>query len=190
MINSIKGLLRIVKFDKSFPVFFDKTPQGFWQSALPAVLYMPLYLYLLISVYTTMGLFDKGVTLPFVLVIEAIAYVITWMVFPLIAYSIMKSKHKTDKFFQVMVPYKWIDGLQLFYGGIIFLFVMSGMLPMALLQSIAVVINISLIANKYFVVRNTYAPTIPAAAGFIFIEGISIILVRMAVGMVFGAYIT
>src|SRR5438067_10967562 len=79
---AVGGALRLACGDRRGLGFFDASIDGFWRSFRAAAICYPLYLFLLSSRVTAAQWAAAGV--PTVVVVETIAYVISWVAFPLL----------------------------------------------------------------------------------------------------------
>ena len=102
--RAIQGCWRLARLDPSGMDFFDKTIDGFWRSFWVAALVAPAYMLL--------GWFDGGGAAVGVeparhYTIEAIAYVISWVAYPLAIFYLTRLMDREQDFVGYIVAYNW-----------------------------------------------------------------------------------
>ena len=102
--RAIQGCWRLARFDPSGMDFFDKTIEGFWRSFWVAAIVAPAYMLL--------GWFDGGGTVIETgpvrqYTVEAIAYVISWVAFPLAMFYLTRLMDREQDFVGYVVAYNW-----------------------------------------------------------------------------------
>ncbi len=101
---SIYGACRLARLDRSGMSYFDTSLAGVWQSFFAAVLIAPFYALLLaIRFPLTGGTVDP---LHFALA-EAVAYVLSWVAFPVVMASLTQTMGCWDRFPAYLVAYNW-----------------------------------------------------------------------------------
>ena len=108
--EALAGVIRIWKGDVSGFHAFDRSLPGFWRSYTAALLGVPIHvLLLLVSRGEAAGPIDSwhdGM-------VEAIAYAVTWLAYPLLMLGITDRMGRAERFFDYMVPYNWAALAQL-----------------------------------------------------------------------------
>jgi hypothetical protein len=89
--------------------FFDKSVEGFWRSFYAAVLIAPLYVLLMATRYQIGGV--EVSVLRFISV-EAIAYVTSWVAYPLVVAYLAPMIDRDERYIGYIVAYNWASVLQ------------------------------------------------------------------------------
>ena len=103
--TAVGGALRLAVGDRRGLGFFDTSIDGFWRSFRAAVLCYPLYLALLSFRVPGASWTQSGV--PTILIVESIAFVISWTAFPLLILPLARLLGRDDRFLAFMVVYNW-----------------------------------------------------------------------------------
>lgn len=109
IIRSLYGALHLARGDTSGMAFFNATEQGFWRSFTAALLIAPLFALLLTIRYHVN---EAGVSLLRFTAIETIAYVVSWVAFPLLLYHLTDILGTGHRFVRYIVAYNWASVLQ------------------------------------------------------------------------------
>ena len=104
----LAGALRLARFDNSGMAFFEINLSGFWRSFWAAGLVAPLFLLLLVlrQLDAPGGAFGHHIT------IESLAYVIAWVMFPLVMASLSKQLGCAKHYFSFIIAYNWCGAIQ------------------------------------------------------------------------------
>ncbi|WP_142849097.1 hypothetical protein [Telmatospirillum sp. J64-1] len=94
---------RIVKLDREAIGRFDPTPEGAWKSFTAAFLVAPVYLLLVLS-----DIFTAEQPLRLFL-LQVIAYVISWVAFPLLMVSLTRLLGREAEFCRWLSTYNWFQ---------------------------------------------------------------------------------
>ena len=123
MTNAIYGAYRLARADIKGMSYFDTSLDGFWRSFMSAAMVAPFFLLLQFI------RFDQGsisASLPRFLLIEIIAYVIGWVLFPLVILYLVEALEREKRFIGFVVAYNWAQAIQNFiYLPFAILFVMG-----------------------------------------------------------------
>ncbi len=107
--TSIYGAWRLARLDRGGMSYFDTSLPGVWQSFFAAVLIAPFYALLLAIRFPLAG---GGVDpLQFALA-EAVAYVLSWVAYPVVMASLTRTMGCWDRFPAYLVAYNWSLVLQ------------------------------------------------------------------------------
>ena len=109
IIRSLYGALHLARGDTSGIAFFNATEQGFWRSFTAAILIAPLFALLLTIRYHVN---EAGVSLLRFTAIETIAYVVSWVAFPLLLFHLTDILGIGHRFIRYIVAYNWASVLQ------------------------------------------------------------------------------
>jgi hypothetical protein len=102
---AVGGALRLAVGDRRGLKFFDASIDGFWRSFRAGLICYPLYL-LLVGFRVTDAQWEMSGVAP-ILVVETIAYVISWVAFPLLILPVSRRFGRGDRFLPFMVAYNW-----------------------------------------------------------------------------------
>src|SRR5438045_6703076 len=100
---AVGGALRLACGDRRGLSFFDVSIDGFWRSFRAGVICYPLYLVLLIFRVSEAHWAESGV--PTILIVETIAFVISWVAFPLLILPLTRFLGRADRFLAFMFAY-------------------------------------------------------------------------------------
>jgi hypothetical protein len=154
ILRALYGAYRLARFDTGGMAFFNVTPGGFWKSFFAAVIVLPLYL-LLLAVRLRYGVADT--TPSRFLAIELIAYVIGWVIYPLVMATVTRLIDREPRYIGYVVAYNWASVWQnLFYLPIAILSV-AGPLAGNAGSSLAVAALVVVLVYAWFVARTALA---------------------------------
>src|SRR5271155_3723955 len=102
---AVGGALRLAIGDRRGLAVFDASIDGFWGSFRAALICYPLGL-LLVSFRVPGTQWEASGVAP-ILVVETIAYVISWVAFPLLILPVARQLGRGDRFLGFMVAYNW-----------------------------------------------------------------------------------
>ena len=109
MTKALYGAYRLARADTSGMSYLDTSFDGFWQSFFAAVLVAPFFILLLIIRFNNT---DLEISAFRFLTLESIAYVIGWVLFPLIAFYLVQVLERENQYFGFIVAYNWASVLQ------------------------------------------------------------------------------
>jgi hypothetical protein len=102
---AVGGALRLAVGDRRGLGVFDVSIDGFWRSFRAGAICYPLYLLLLSLRISALHWEASGVAS--ILAVETIAYVISWVAFPLVILPLARQLGRADRFLAFMVAYNW-----------------------------------------------------------------------------------
>ena len=138
------GCLRLVKFHVDGFDAFDGSLDGFWRSFLAAALVAPVYVVIL-----ALSTEPRGDDLIHYALVQAIAYVITWVAYPLLMERVVRMLDRQHRYFRYFAAYNWFHGLQTL-AVILPLSLLGTMLPSALLNPLTLVVLGTLLFYDWF----------------------------------------
>ncbi len=106
---ALYGAYRLARFDARGMTYFETSIEGFWRSFYAAVIVAPFYAVLLLMRHAAGGAAVDGVRFASV---EAIAYVIAWVAFPLAMVPLARVLDREERYLGYIVAYNWASVLQ------------------------------------------------------------------------------
>ena len=107
--TALYGAYRLAMTDIAGMSYFDRSITGFWRSFYAAGLVAPLFITLLIIRFNT---HDINVPAFRFYSTEVIAYVIGWVLFPLVVFHLIQALNKEEHYIGFVVAYNWASVLQ------------------------------------------------------------------------------
>jgi hypothetical protein len=157
------GTARLARGDRRGLACFDPSLDGFWRSFGAGVAGYPFYLAVLVQWVDGARAATAG--LGQVVIVETIAYVMSWVAFPLAILPATRWLGREDRFLGFMVVYNWCQLPQLVIFAVIGLLV-----PAALAQILANLVTIAVIVYEWYIARVTLAIAGVAAGGIVLID--------------------
>jgi hypothetical protein len=100
----LRGLRRLIQFDVGGLGYFDRSIEGFWRSFRAALLLATLYS---IVIPLNLELIRPTVGWQHIMIIEILAYIVSWLLFPLVAYEICRLIGRDAEYPGYIVVYNW-----------------------------------------------------------------------------------
>lgn len=107
--TSLYGAYRLARFDTRGMTYFETSLAGFWRSFYAAVIVAPFYAVLLVMRHAAD---TTGVGAVRFASVEAIAYVIAWVAFPLAMVPLARVLDREERYLGYIVAYNWASVLQ------------------------------------------------------------------------------
>lgn len=108
LIVAMYGAWRILRLDAAAVGWFENTPRAFWRSFYAAVLVAPFYLAMTaldIAIGEPAAPLRQGL-------INAIAYVMGWVAYPLLMVYLTAFLDRADTYFRYFAAYNWFHVIQ------------------------------------------------------------------------------
>ena len=157
---ALYGAWRFATLDRAAIQFFDNTEQAFWKSFNAAWLALPAYALLVLLSFAQHPV-DAG---PFrILSVEAIAYVIGWVLFPLVMVAFTDTTKCAEHYFRFVAAWNWSIVLQAYFFLGVSAFAASGTVPDSLGGLISLVATLAIFFYQGFIAKTMLDVTIPAA---------------------------
>ena len=102
--SALFGVWRLARRDPGGEAFIDKTPDGFWKSFFAAVLLLPSYAFTLWVAPGSEHVTELSLR---VVLVNGIAYVLGWVVFPVAAHQICRAIDRLKRYIGYIVAYNW-----------------------------------------------------------------------------------
>lgn len=164
--QSVRGCVRVIRLDPDALQDFNLTEAGFWRSFYAAVYLLPLYL-----VHASVAQ-PKGVSDAKYWLVEAIAYPLSWTLWPLIAFYVCRSANLADRYIAYITVYNWAQIL-LFGGMMLVTLVSMALFPPALTVNLQIIALLVALAAEALIIRLILdVPWVQA----VMIEGVVLVL--------------
>ncbi|MEE2997111.1 MAG: hypothetical protein VX700_08195 [Pseudomonadota bacterium] len=123
---SIYGAYQFAKFRREAAEYFENSPEAFWQSFYSALITLPVYTLLVFINFA-----DRPVNAPGlrILIVESSAYVIGWVIFPLVMISLTDSLNRFDRYFRFIAAWNWAILIQVSLFLAVSALITSGIVP-------------------------------------------------------------
>jgi hypothetical protein len=173
---AVGGALRLARGDRRGLGFFDTSIDGFWRSFRAGLICYPLYLILLSFRIAAPVWAASGVVA--VLTVETIAFVISWVAFPLLILPLSRWLDRDDRFLPFMVAYNWSQIPTTVLFVLVGLDGATGLLPPLAAQFAGLLAAIAVLFYEWFIARVALAVTGAQA--------ILVVIVDLILGTVLG----
>jgi len=100
----VRGLRRLIQFDVGGLGYFDRSIEGFWRSFRVALLIAPLYS---IVIPFELELIKPTAGWQQIMIVEILAYIVSWLLYPLAAYEICRLVGREAEYPGYIVVYNW-----------------------------------------------------------------------------------
>ena len=154
---AVGGALRLARGDRRGLGFFDVSIDGFWRSFRAGLICYPMYLLLLSSRIGAAVWAASGVAQ--ILAVETIAFVISWVAFPLLILPLARWLGRDDRFLPFMVAYNWSQIPTTVLFVLIGLDSATGLLPPAAAHFAGLLATIAVLVYEWFIARVALAVT-------------------------------
>ena len=104
---TLQGVRRLSRFDQVGFLFFDASRKGFWRSFGAAMVCLPIWI---VAEYQQTSSLAHDAALRF-LAIQIIAYVVSWLAYPLLVLQIADWFGVWPNYYRYMVAYNWFQPL-------------------------------------------------------------------------------
>ena len=188
--SGLYGACRLARLDTGGMVWFDATLSGFWKSFFAAVLAAPLY-----ALLTALNLLDDtgrelletagGMRVFF---IEIFAYVIGWVLFPLVMIRITDLLQRQQEYFGFIVAYNWAGVLQIAVFLSVVALNISGILPAAVGNFLSMIVLFAVLYYQWFITRTALRTGTGQAVALVFLDMVlSILITGIASAMLYAS---
>ncbi len=110
--HGIYGAWRLAHFDQTGMTYLDKSIDGFWKSFFAAVIVLPAFIVLLALARDSQPEAMTGAPIVRVVFIEAIAYVLAWVAFPLMMVVVADLLDRRERYIGFIVAANWSSVIQ------------------------------------------------------------------------------
>ena len=154
---AVVGTLRLAVGDRRGLGFFDASIDGFWRSFRAGAICYPLYLLLLVF-RVAAAQWDKS-GFASIVIVETIAYVISWVAFPLLILPVARQFRRDDRFLAFMVAYNWSQIPQTVLVLLVVLDGATGMLSQSEASFAGLLAVIATLVYEWYIARVALAVT-------------------------------
>ncbi len=164
IVASLIGASRLARFDADGLAYFNDSVTGFWRSFFAAAIIAPFFMILLILRVATD---ETDLSVPRYLALEAIAYVIAWVAFPLVMAYLARIMELQSRYFKYLTAYNWCGVIQNAVYLPIAILAYAGVIGDDLANTLALLALIWILAFTWFVTRNALELPAGTAAGIV-----------------------
>ena len=182
VLEAIYGALLLARLEARGMVFFDRSVEGFWKSFFAAVLVAPFYLILLLLGFAHEA---PEASPPQVVLVEAVAYVISWTAFPVVMYEVTRAIDKDAQYTGYIVAFNWAQVVQMAVLVPFGILQTLGLLPTTLATFLGLIVNFAVLGYEWFIARTALGLTGAGALGVVALAFALMLTIRaVAHGMV------
>ncbi len=166
-VNSLYGAYRLARFDAAGMNFFEVSIGGFWRSFHAAAIIAPLFGTLLFMRFSA-GLVDAGAWR--FAAVEAIAYVIAWVAFPLIMVPLSKLIERQERYLGFIVAYNWAAVLQNAIYLPLAIMATGGIVPADTANALGLIVLMMILIYTWFIATAALKISAAGAAGIVALD--------------------
>lgn len=174
--KSLYGAWRLARFDPDGLKFFDNTLEEFWRSFYAALVVAPMITVLVIIHLAEMKVSAGPVR---IFMVEAVTYVLDWMIFPFIALYIADFIGKGDRYLRYIAARNWAIVLQMVLFLVIALLSQTGALNPGPAVTLSIAATITILIYQGFITKVGLEVSNRAAAAIVFLDLIIGIMLNM-----------
>jgi len=169
---SLYGAIQFARLDRSAIQYFENTPEAFWRSFQAAIVTLPAYILLQLINFADVPVSDGPIRIFFV---ESCAYIVAWVLFPLIMTTISDALQRGDKYYRFIVAWNWAIVPQVFLYLALTALASSGTLPVSMAAFLGICVLAAVLLYQGFIA--TFMLDIrPSAAAMIVVVDFAIAL--------------
>ncbi len=164
---AIYGAWRFAVLDRTAAHFFENSPAAFWKSFNAALFAAPGYILLVL-----LSLIDRPVEAGELRIacVETIAYVIGWILFPLIMLSFTETVGRGRLYFRFIGAWNWSIVLQVYFFLGITALASSDALPASLGALLSLAATLAALAYQGFIAHATLGIGLPVATAIVLVD--------------------
>lgn len=155
---------RLFLRDTRAVALFDATPLGAVKSFSCALIVLPGYV-LFVAYVHSRGVADVG-WFRF-LMVESIAYVVTWCAWPLLMFHIAQAMDKTGNYLLYLTAFNWSAGPQMLVWLTVLFFAFTGIVQTAVLVIFNIAAVVIVLLYHLFIMRTTLKLTFFVSLGLV-----------------------
>ncbi|NQV55142.1 MAG: hypothetical protein HQ503_04725 [Rhodospirillales bacterium] len=171
----------MARADPGGMAYFDTSLDGFWRSFYAAAFVAPLFvLYLVVRFHMA----EIEVSAFRFASVEIIAYVIAWVIFPLMMFYICNSISRESQYISYIVAYNWASVWQNLVYLPFAMLTEFGMLPPGATRALGIAILIMVMLYTWFITKTALNISVVLAIGLVVLDFIvSIFINSLSLGM-------
>jgi len=185
IVRGVSGVWRLAHFDPQGMKFVDRTMDGFWKSFFSAVIVLPGYVALMALGRNSWPAEIAAAPLWRVVTIEGIAYVISWVAFPLAMIVIADLLDRREHYIGFIVAANWSAVVQ------IAVFLPAAAIYAAVGNSFALLLYIlvwsGLFVYAWFIARTAMDINNLAATGIVGLSFVLDVLIEGIIGLMIAS---
>jgi hypothetical protein len=166
-LRALYGAYRLVLLDKSGFSYFDTSISGFWRSFTAAFLISPFFFTVVYTIYITEQI---DTPLSKHMSHEISAYVLSWLVFPVLMEQLTKLMGCRDKYINFIVAYNWAIVPQYTVFIILLALGLIGIIPPELSDSLSVMLLVWTFFYAGFIVKSMLQVSLQTTTGIIIMD--------------------
>jgi hypothetical protein len=147
---ALTGVWQLAHLDPQGMAFFDRSVEGFWRSFRVAIIIAPAYA-LLLALHFMGTPIEAG--WPRLLLVEAIAYVVSWVAYPLAVFYVSQMLDRNAEYIGYIVAYNWASILRIAIYLPVTLLVVGRALPAGFGQILLLAVTVAILIFDWFVAR-------------------------------------
>jgi hypothetical protein len=175
IVYGIFGAWRLLRLDPKGMTYFDTSLEGFWKSFFAAVLIAPAHA---IIVAMELSKVETTVHPGSILILQVLAYVISWMAFPLAVFYLTRNMGRAAHYLGYIVAYNWSSLIQMVILLPLSLLAESAVLPEALASLVGLAAFIVVLGYLWFIARTALDITGFPAAGLVLLSLVIDLFIR------------
>lgn len=165
--SSLYGAYRLARYDGGGMAFFDTTLDGFWRSFFAAVIIAPFYVVVL---YMRFDVGEVDTPPARFVSVEVIAYVISWVAFPVVMISLARFLECSERYLAYIVAYNWASVLQNALYLPLAMLSVNKVLPMEVASTLSLIVLLLILVYTWFITRTALDLTAGTAAGVVALD--------------------
>jgi hypothetical protein len=165
----LRGLRRLIQFDVGGLAYFDRSIEGFWRSFRVALLIAPLYSIILPF---ELELIKPTAGWQHIMITEILAYIVSWLLYPLVAYEICRLIDREAEYPGYIVVYNWSRMLIVTAQVLVWLPTLMGITAAETSNSLYRVVYVVFLIYLWFIARAALRIDPFSAIGLVFTSSV------------------
>ncbi|PPR09327.1 MAG: hypothetical protein CFH41_02639 [Alphaproteobacteria bacterium MarineAlpha11_Bin1] len=149
---SIYGAYQFAKFKRNAVDYFENTPKAFWRSFYSALIALPAYILLVSQNFVERPVNVSGAR---IVIVESTAYVIGWVIFPLIMISFTDTLNRFDRYYRFVAAWNWSIILQVLLFLSVTTLITTGIVPAQLAGFVSLIAIITILFYQGYIATMT-----------------------------------
>jgi hypothetical protein len=174
MVRSIYGVVRLARFDARGAELLEGTPEAAARSFWVAALVLPFQV-LIVASQTDFDIPEGAIY--YLILVEALAYVVSWTAFPVIMEMIARPLEREKEFFAMVVAYNWSAVIRTAIRLPQVLLLLGNVLTEDEAASLGLVVLVAILVYVGFIFRTTLRIDGFTAAGLVVLKLLSSALI-------------